>query len=517
MKQELKIGILKLQPGWQIVLNQLGVTYEEIDFLNNLTSEKYSVLIINDNLNTEKFSYINEYLKSGGAVFDVGYFIPALKKSKFTPQKVKHLIPNYKDHILNELRPIDIYSKVKKYDYAQFIDKSVYLGQVENGFIAYLAFNPNNLILDVQSIRKQFYNPNGEFPNEGVAKISKNEIRKLIEIILKWLHIQRNLPYLHLWYFPDKVKNIFLFRIDSDYSTWEQIKKLYGVAHKHNIKMTWFLHGKAHEEWFSYFKEMKNQELAVHGYKHFTYDSYSQNYKNIKTCIDLFNKEAISYSGYASPFAVWNNELAKAVEDLEFEYSSEFLLDYDNLPFSPYVNSRFSSVLQVPIHPISIGNLKRIKLTDEEMINYYKYVIGEKSYFNEPLAFYDHPGHSYLNVLSEIFNHINQLEIRNITLGEYSSWWKKRSKVEFCANADVEGINIDFSKWDGSVSVCVWHPKKVNSYSIINKKGYIAIKEMEFENKESTFCFPTGYKNIRKFNPKLIYYDFLEKLWRKED
>ena len=57
-------------------------------------------------------------------------------------------------------------------------------------------------------------------------------------------------------------------------------------------------------------------------------------------------------------------------EDMDFEYSSEFTLDYDDLPFFPYLKDGFSKVLQIPIHPISLGRLRRSHFSKNEMLKY---------------------------------------------------------------------------------------------------------------------------------------------------
>ena len=48
--------------------------------------------------------------------------------------------------------------------------------------------------------------------------------------------------------------------------------------------------------------------------------------------------------------------------------------DYDNLPCS-IIKDRFSNVMQIPIHPISIGRLNRSHYSSNEMIEYYSNVL----------------------------------------------------------------------------------------------------------------------------------------------
>ena len=84
------------------------------------------------------------------------------------------------------------------------------------------------------------------------------------------------------------------------------------------------------------FSSMKNQEIALHCYHHKVSKNYYYNESNIKEGIEIFNKAEIPLFGYAAPYGEWNFNIAKAIEQANFIYSSEFTLDYDNLPFYPY-------------------------------------------------------------------------------------------------------------------------------------------------------------------------------------
>ena len=59
--------------------------------------------------------------------------------------------------------------------------------------------------------------------------------------------------------------------------------------------------------------------------------------------------------GFAAPHGRWNAGLDAVLDELGYLYSSDFQLGYDDLPFFPWREDRFSSVLQVPIHPICEG------------------------------------------------------------------------------------------------------------------------------------------------------------------
>ena len=113
------------------------------------------------------------------------------------------------------------------------------------------------------------------------------------------------------------------------------------------------------------------QEMAIHCDKHYIYDNTEDNYYNILKADKKLKKCEINATGFAAPFGEWNSSLDKTLQKLELEYSSEFALDYDDLPFYPYYNNEFSKVLQIPIHPISLGRLRRSHFNENEMLQYY--------------------------------------------------------------------------------------------------------------------------------------------------
>ncbi len=94
--------------------------------------------------------------------------------------------------------------------------------------------------------------------------------------------------------------------------------------------------------------------------------------------------------------------LAVQLVDCGFEYSSEFSYDYDNLPSVPRLRHG-EGTLQLPIHPICIGSLKRHSYSDKQMIQYFENVIQRKLASSEPIIFYHHPKDGYYDVLDWLF------------------------------------------------------------------------------------------------------------------
>ncbi len=515
MKQRITIGILGEGAGWRILLDQIGVNYEQIVFPDNFRPADYSAIIVNASPKERQFEPLLAYLRDGGAVLDCGHFLPMFKRNRFNPCKIKSVTGESNNDVFNDVRLLDIYQRGKIYNEAQFFEKTVFLGEIDGGPLAYLAFDIDRLFLDTRKARKQFYTPFNKYPHEWVSLTSKNEARKLVTGILKWLHFQRNLPFVHRWHFPGKARNIFGFRIDSDGANQKQVQTWYDIAADHDIKMTWFLHGGAHRNWISYFRNFGAQEIAVHGYKHFTYETVDENRENMLKGKALLEEVGINSEGFAAPFGEWNPALGKVLQELGFAYSSEFTLDYDNLPFYPANEDGLSPVLQVPIHPVCIGNFIRLHAAPGQMLDYFRAAARRKLQFNEPLIFYDHPVHEFHDVVAKFFDFVGDLELPNLTMGEYARWWKHRQSASFEALADGDELGLDFRDSQSDVALAVW--TRDNRHKLIDSPGVYQLSKMQrLPDVHETQPAPGDLKKLRKFNPRLAYYSLLDSYWRRE-
>ncbi|NIS38511.1 hypothetical protein GWN91_05035, partial [Candidatus Saccharibacteria bacterium] len=150
--------------------------------------------------------------------------------------------------------------------------------------------------------------------------------------------------------------------------------------------------------------------------------------------------------------------LAKAVEEHGFLYSSEFGLSYDDLPFYPYLDDRFSSVLQIPVHPISVGRLHWARHTDSQKIIYYLQVIEKKLNGYEPIFLYHHPGQKRFEIFEKIFQIIHSHNIACMTLGEYAQWWKQRNAIRWKAKMEGDKLTLQSDKNDPTVWVRTVYP-----------------------------------------------------------
>ncbi len=141
--------------------------------------------------------------------------------------------------------------------------------------------------------------------------------------------------------------------------------------------------------------------------------------------------------------------MQRALEKQGYRYSSEFSLDYDNFPFFPILDGRFSSVLQIPIHPVCLGSFLAttdVKVDSPVVKNYFEKVLEWKYAQGEPMILYGHPTGTLGKWPAVMLNIIKKADkfddIWNTTLTHFSEWWIERDRVQFNALID----HNDFSR-----------------------------------------------------------------------
>ncbi len=415
----LQIGLIRYEPSWELLLRQIGVPWKVIDVEESLI-EHFSIIIVNEEINSSVSSVINSYVTDGGTVL---YTSVALQENYTNVLKKKYVtsLPPTQNASYATNGIFDIYEQCYIFSNNDIVE----IESIGNGFKAYFGI-PCNIILSTEVRRKNFSADLLRMPNEIVARSTKGTLRQLVFSLLVHLHHIQGLPFIHKWYYPNGAPTIFTFRIDSDKGTQEQIEEIFQLSEKYFIPTTWFLDVKSHESWLSYFNKFVSQEIGVHCYEHTISSDKELNSDNFLKAKKILEQKGMDVKGFSAPTGMWNETLAATIEELGFHYSSEFGYDYDNLPSFPFHSGSFSFVPQLPIHPICIGSMLRAHMTDDEMISYFKNIIDKNSAMNEPICLYHHPTHKHNKVFEEIFNYIQEKKIQAISYSDYAGWWKKR-------------------------------------------------------------------------------------------
>ncbi len=430
MSRRLCIGILGITKGWETILDQIGCWYEELDELPK-DYTKYSLLIINKVLSDTENPSKELFLSSGGALLSTQRATkPGSGKGKRT-RIYNHNTYNFLSHIPF----LDIYFEKGN---ASFSDLLTF----EYESSCELSLNPDDLIQDETYTRKRFFFKRGLHPDELASTINKHELTEFILAIIKELHFRQSLPFVCKWTSP-KEDPIFAFRIDSDYGNEQAVKELYQIGKQHTIPITWFLHVEAHEEWLSVFKEFEGQEIALHGFEHGTSSSYEHVINNIERGLQKLRDEGFDPKGFCAPYAIWDSTMKEVLKQFHFEYSSEFTIGYDGLPFYPE-NTSGQLPLQIPLHPICTGSMSRKRISEAEMEQYFSKSLKRKLARHYPVVFYHHPLQSGTSLWNSIFEEVNELGLTKLSFLEYAIFWKKRISTSFEAFFEEASGEVTF-------------------------------------------------------------------------
>ena len=517
----LRVGIRDVGYGWKTVLEQEGINFSEIDFKENLL-DCYSVIIVNGKLTGSEKEKIRNFLEDGGSVLSETELIHILLKVDIEKKYVNYL-KNTDSELCDGTGLIWI---KKTCNLVKDAATPIYEERIGNGFIISLPFDLNDLMSDTRYEKRAFVGEGPKNPDEVVSVVSKGGIQKLISNCLCRLHHKRNLPYMHLWYYPDKANSIFSFRIDVDSSGYHEFKKTLDMARESNIRMTWFVNTGRFGRGLDYavIEELKksNQEIESHGHLHEVFDTYEDNLKNIERSGSVLDKYGVKVRGFSSPFGRSNAELARAINDLNLRFNSDFSVAYNGFPFRPLLKTRVADYFQIPIFPVCVGSLLEKGYSPREMKDYFEGLIDKLYLSNLPIILYGHPrGVSrFPDVFEGIVKKIKGLDgIEKMTFLEWCDWWDDRGETEYSADylREKDLIEINLKNCNGGLKERLYFRiviKEGDSARFIhapvkNKKIYLKGNDFEELKKPSDIEFTT--EKLSSDSPRIRLFRILSK------
>lgn len=429
----LRVGLIGHSSLWEQVLLHEGVPFETVAVPHRDDISRFSMIAVGRKLDHAERIAVEEYLKVGGSVLGCARHLEGVAGTTSREEDIEYLVGEgealFPDVYLLDVGSHGAVAREANHLRTQSGVSGVFAGTLGGGYAVLLPFDPVELLSDYRAVSKNFYAGPERLPSERVSLVGKGELRHLLHRCFELLHHMRGLPYAHLWYYPNDERTLFAFRVDTDGGSLEEVDTLYHLARDNDIAISWFLDVKSHLSWLHRFSGMAGQEIGVHCYEHQTYTDFKNNLSNILHAKKELETAGIHARGFAAPFGIWNPELARATEEAGLAYASEFSFMYDALPFFPDADGHKFPTLQIPIHPICIGNLKRAGYTDQRMMEHFAMITNRKLMRNEPLFYYHHPSHRSWKVVEYIAGLMEHHRIPNTTLGAYGDWWRRRLEV----------------------------------------------------------------------------------------
>jgi peptidoglycan/xylan/chitin deacetylase (PgdA/CDA1 family) len=510
-----EIGLVKEELGWQQVLNQEGVNYELIPNLSNL--ERYGVVILSRHPVGQEIPALLDHIDYGGSILTDFPGLKALNSEfKYRKSKFRYVVPT-SGNIFNNVGVVDFGQK--GFALPRTNKPGIYSENYGKGKIIALPFDINQALLNTKTKPKSFYYTTQRFPYETVAEVSKGEVRKLAVNCLRELIRQQNLYYTHLWYYPDSNMSVFTFRVDTDFSPWDNIQSVIKLAQENDMNFTWFVNTKAQKDDLHKFKTLQDsgQDMQLHCFAHNVYSDYMRNRVNIIRGKEVLREVGIEPIGFAAPFGEWNENLARVLEELNFQYSSEFGFTYDDLPSYPIVLGQKSRVLQIPIHPICVGRLLQANLDIDQISDYFMHYINLYYQAHEPIMIYDHPHriHQFPKVFDAIFKKVKEMKgiwITNFT--QFTQWWKRREAIIYNATIENGQLKIITPKENPNFSLHLISPTGQEAF-IPLKNGFYHLDKLAWSTIPEGVIADEGIERIRKGISTLQIKEFVNTLNRR--
>ncbi len=436
-------GLIAPSPAWEALLSQEGLPWMHLPAGADWT-DLCSVLIATRRLEGKERDHAAEYLRRQGAILGSAHHFNGLANTSTRPAHLRYIISDG-DPLFPSVRLIDLAMTGEIPREANHLrtdsnEHAVFAGELGGGVGVALPFDIQSAMVDERVTAKAFYCPHERLPSERVSLVARGEVRHLVRSALAWLHNVRGLPYAHLWYYPGRSQSVATLRVDTDGAPRDDIDTLYGIARAAGVRGSWFLDVRAHETWLPHFRKLEGQEIGLHCYEHRFGRDMEADAANIRRGHELLKAAGWAVEGFAAPFGTWTPAHAALIDRMGFEYSSEFSCGYDTLPFLPASPAGPFATLQLPVHPISIGSLRRAGAHERVMQQYYENTAADLLSRHMPLFFYHHPTHRHWDVVHAMMETYQQPGIMKLTLGEYARWWQRRALLD--VGIEIEGHHL---------------------------------------------------------------------------
>lgn len=261
--------------------------------------------------------------------------------------------------------------------------------------------------------------------------------------------------------FPYPYRSAFSLRADLDESVPDDYHRFAKARTTLDGCATHFVSTHAYAHHASVVADLRKLDAQSHGHFHHVYSNSSANGKNLERAHRILQGAGIEPVGFAAPHGRWNPGLDDALEDLGYLYSSDFQLGYDDLPFFPWKNGRFSRILQIPIHPVCEGLFVEAGIDDPATIGgYFHQVVADRAAAGELVVVYGHPERRLgrmPGVMAEIARSVaDRAFLWRATFTEISRWWRWRGERKWLVLPRADGrCEIQFEEWDSRYPLAV--------------------------------------------------------------
>jgi hypothetical protein len=451
---------------WSELLRQEGV-----DFRMGTRVSGLPVVILNREPGALHAEKVWEHVQSGGGLLASGIYAAPVWGEHVTKHRPLHWIaPDGESPLFRNVGIVGTETRGNGISGANSGitnsgAKAILAVPAGRGFRIILPFKVASVLSTDEAGPGQFYANAPRLPYDTVARVSRGEVRRLVGNCLRLLLAHQSLPYVHLSPVPGRARSAFAFRVDTDFGPRKDLEAVARLSERVGMKFSWFVNVGKHKAHLDLFADLarQGQDIQVHCRRHTVYPDYKRNLRNFRAAKEAMASAGIDSCGVVAPYGEWNPNLNRAFEELGFEYSSEFCVAYDDLPFRPVVTERknavprLSKVLQVPVHPICLGRLVAARASEQQMAAYFRRVIDLQVSRQEPCIIYDHPERiaQFEDLLSDVLAYGKERCGSTTTMTDYARWWQRREKFAWGATVSGKTLQITAASDDSDLAVLV--------------------------------------------------------------
>jgi hypothetical protein len=437
VKRNIRIGYIGHNRSWEQLLGQIGGSWERLNPDKPISIANYSSVVVDRELSRSEQTHVEDYLQNRGALLDA---TGAFCTGSHHKTSLSAIYPDSGDSLFGHIEEIPVYGTAHAMGSSVLLDGTVWIDPSLNRYLAFCGLPVDRLWQEYKTIHKSFGTASTAATAERTSALQSHPYLEVILSLLRNLHDQSGLPFIYKWWHPDPEKHAATFRIDSDYGHLDSITELSETAQQSQIPLTWFLHVEHHKNHLSQLIETipRADEIALHCYRHYEYQTEEQYRSDILEGLKLLQKNGVSPNGYAAPYGSWTKAIAGALQHFSFEYTSEFGYDYDSLPSV----SKKSSILQLPIHPVSIGSFRRFRSEMSDVRHYFNQTIKLKHLTHQPLHLYHHPNDGEPDQFTELLTLLEPGDYQWMTYTDWSNWWRQRTAAAFNAYFDTDTVQL---------------------------------------------------------------------------
>ncbi len=290
--------------------------------------------------------------------------------------------------------------------------------------------------------------------SERVARYPKAPIRQRVLDRLREVIAKSGGIWARLAAFPYPYRSAFNLRVDLDEPFPDDYARFASARKPIDSCTTHFVSTNAYGTDLSVLDDLRQLDTQSHGHFHVVYRDGRANRRNLERAHAMLVRSGFSPVAFAAPEGRWNPGLDQAVEDLGYRYSSEFQLDFDDRPFFPWRGNRFSSVLQVPVHPICEGLLlERDPTSAGAIAEHLIATIARRISAGEPAFIYGHPERRlgrHPEIVSRIADFVaSEGLLWRVSMTEFADWWLWRGVQRWeLVDRDEGRFEIRCEDWD---------------------------------------------------------------------